>query len=141
MHDEEYSSRVAELGEMLQGIYVLIGKLCAGLPLPIILPAIIDDDGFMDVGGGFADDRALLDYKGSAIATGVERARIALLDLPLDPLNAALLNTLLIDWLAARELFVRADFGPPEDFRILALMLAMRRMGDTLEYAQMRLTP
>ncbi|MDP4510344.1 hypothetical protein [Nonomuraea turcica] len=128
MDYEDFQARLENLGEMLEGTYTLIGKLCMRLPLPINLPPIPLDG-----------DRGLLDGEGLAVAEVVERARVALLDLPMDDVTTAVFNTLLIEWLTTRELYALADFGPPHEYLPPSMLLALERMGRMVDYLEDRL--
>ncbi|MGV9386214.1 hypothetical protein ACWDRB_61155 [Nonomuraea sp. NPDC003707] len=123
MDYEEYQTRLDELGELLEGSFALIGKLLQRLPIPISLPPVIPLDG----------SRGILDKEGTALEEATERARIALLDLPVDALIAATFNALLVEWLAARELYDRAHSGPPKDYLTQALAIITHRMGSRID--------
>ncbi|MGV9386213.1 hypothetical protein ACWDRB_61150 [Nonomuraea sp. NPDC003707] len=128
---EEYEARLDELGKSLESDYTLIGKLLQRLPIPIGLPPVTPPGG----------RQGILNSEGLTLAEAVERARIALLDLPMDLSITPPFHTLLVEWLATRELYLRADFGPPEEFVLLALVLASGRMAFLMEFIERQLNP
>ncbi|MGV9386212.1 hypothetical protein ACWDRB_61145 [Nonomuraea sp. NPDC003707] len=119
----EFRERVEDLGNVLEDIYVHIGKLCMRLPLPISVPPIKADG-----------DRGLLEDEGAALAEVVDRARSAVLDLPMDDVTAAALNTLMIEWLSTRELLAQAHSGPQRDYLVFSAALACERMDRIEDY-------
>lgn len=127
MDNEDWQAELDNLGEILEGTYTLIGKLCGRLPIPINLPSIPADA-----------ERGLLDGEGLAVAEAVEQARIALHDLPLEIVTAAAFNTLLVEWLATRVLYVNADFYPERRYLAPAMVLAAERMGRIIDYLEDR---
>ncbi|MGV9386216.1 hypothetical protein ACWDRB_61165 [Nonomuraea sp. NPDC003707] len=109
-----------ELAELVLGAYTLTGKLLTLLPIPIALPPISEPDGT----GGLAQAQAM------------ERARVAMQDLPLDSRVAALLNDLIIQWLIARDLCVLAVTLSPDPHRIAGIRGALARYEDLSAQAE-----
>nr|WP_062336166.1 hypothetical protein [Herbidospora sakaeratensis] len=75
------SDPLDHFGELLLGAYVLISKTLGWLPLAIELPPVGND------------------WTGEQGAQAIDRARIAVRDLPLDETTSSLLVRLLLEWL------------------------------------------
>lgn len=111
-----------ELAEMLLGAYALTNKLLSLLPIPIELPPIHTEES-----GGLLGAQAM------------ERARIAMLDLPLDPVTTAIFRDLIFQWLIARDLCVLAVTVAPDPHRIYGLRAALARFSDLSMKAERQL--
>ncbi|MDP4510342.1 hypothetical protein [Nonomuraea turcica] len=110
-----------ELAELLLGAYALTGKLLSLLPIPILLPPLEET-------GGLNGAQAL------------ERARVAIHDLPLDPHVVATLDHMIFEWLIARDLCTLAVSISPDPHRIHGLRAALARFSEISERAERLLT-
>ncbi|GAA3168524.1 hypothetical protein [Nonomuraea salmonea] len=122
MDDGEHRARIEALMEMLAGIYLRIMKLLALLPIPIAIPPIVDDGDMRDA------------------ARALARARMLVLDLPVDDMTKSLLLMMLTEWLAALDLCaVSLHEDEQEGYRIDAVWLMIQRIGSMTEMLSLHL--
>ncbi|MFI6603850.1 hypothetical protein ACIBHX_47105 [Nonomuraea sp. NPDC050536] len=111
-----------ELGEILLGGYVLIGKLLSWLPIPIALPPVDVDE-----------------FDAVVAVVAIERARIAIRDLPLDAPTASMLDRLLLEWLTGFELITVASETGPLPYQVDALAYTLGRLSSLAAVVEPRL--
>ncbi|MEU4575996.1 hypothetical protein [Nonomuraea sp. NPDC023979] len=121
-HDNDFPS-LGELAETLVGAYNLIGKLLGDLPIPIGLPPMPEREG-----------------GGREAAQALERARLALLDLPFDPETKSMFHTLLLEWLTAQDQMALAASVSADDHRLYALFATLTRISMIASMVEHRLT-
>ncbi|WP_067171163.1 hypothetical protein [Microtetraspora niveoalba] len=122
--DNHHEDPLDALGHALLGAYVLIGKLLGWLPLPIGLPPIDEED-----------------WDGLVAVAAIDRARIAVRDLPLDSLTASIMDKLLLEWLTAHDLGVITEVVGRDRWRLEALSYALSRITSLAQLAESRLRP
>ncbi|MBB2909309.1 hypothetical protein FHS43_000555 [Streptosporangium becharense] len=113
-----------ELSIALLGAYTRIGKLLGWLPLPIGIPSIKDEN-----------------WSGPLAAVAIDRARIAMRDLPLERVLAGVMDKLLLEWLTVRDLGVMADALGPDEWRLETMAYGLLRLKNLADIAETRLRP
>ncbi|MGV9386215.1 hypothetical protein ACWDRB_61160 [Nonomuraea sp. NPDC003707] len=98
MDANEYNERLSGLVDELIESYAIIGKLFGVLPIPIEIPALWKEDE---------------DYRPDivAIIQALVRARVILMDLPIDDTLRGLLNKAVVVWLGALDMVGMADMA------------------------------
>ena len=129
MDAEEYAARLDALIENLVGLYNLIDKLFALLPIPISIPSLWDER--EGAGPSEVDD----------LTRPLARARELLGDLPIDSEFRAMVDMAIVEWLGAFDTLGLADAdlrtrgADADSYRLDVAWLATQRIFKLIEGA------
>ncbi|EST24369.1 hypothetical protein [Streptomyces roseochromogenus] len=114
MADHDSRERFLALGEAVIGAYAYIASLLEDLPIPVIIPDIVQ---VAEEGGDLAD-----------VLLALNRVRAVVEDEPISEYHRRAFEHMLLDWFAAYEIITLVRVAGPAPWRLDVVEFALNRL-------------